>query len=73
MKLLIDTNVILGMAFQWDGYDDSMKLFRKIRENGYSACITVSSVTEKDIRDAFGRRRKDFEDLESARTAGAGS
>lgn len=95
MKLLIDTNVILDMAFQRDGYDDSMKLFRKIRENGYSACITASSVTdlfyiirkethdtkqtyvimenifklvtvlsvtEKDIRDVFGRRWKDFED-----------
>lgn len=94
MKLLIDTNVILDMAFQRDGYDDFMKLFRKIRENGYSACITASSVTdlfyiirkethdtkqtyvimenifklvtvlsvtEKDIRDAFGRRWKDFE------------
>lgn len=95
MKLLIDTNVILDMAFQRDGYDDSMKLFRKIRENGHNACITASavtdlfyiirrethdteqtyvimenifklvtvlSVTEKDIRDAFGRRWKDFED-----------
>lgn len=95
MKLLIDTNVILDMAFQRDGYDDSMKLFRKVRENGDIAYITASavtdlfyiirrethdteqtyvimenifklvtvlSVTEKDIRDAFGRRWKDFED-----------
>lgn len=67
MKLLIDTNVILDMIFQRDGYDDSMKLFRKIRGNGHNACITASavtvlSVTEKDIRDVFGRRWKDFED-----------
>ena len=83
------------MAFQRDGYDDSMKLFRKVRENGDIAYITASavtdlfyiirrethdteqtyvimensfklatvlSVTEKDIRDAFGRKWKDFED-----------
>lgn len=95
MRLLIDTNVILDMVFQRGGYDNAMKLFRKIRENKYSACITASSVTdlfyiirkethdtertyvimenifklatvlsvtEKDVKDAFGRKWKDFED-----------
>lgn len=95
MKLLIDTNVILDMVFQRDGCEDSMKLFRKIRNNGDAACITASSVTDlfyiirktlhdteqtytvmenifklvtilsvtnRDIRDAFGQKWKDFED-----------
>lgn len=95
MKLLIDTNVILDMVFHRKGCGDSMKLFRKIRDNGYAAYITASSVTdlfyitrkvlhdtdrtyavmenvfklvtvlsvsEKDIMDAFGQRWKDFED-----------
>lgn len=57
MKLLIDTNVILDMVFQRDGCDNSMKLFRKIRENGDSEYITASSVTDlfyiirKEMRD----------------------
>ena len=46
MKLLIDTNVILDMVFQRNGCDSSMKLFRKIRDNGDSAYITASSVTD---------------------------
>lgn len=95
MKLLIDTNVILDMVFQRNGCDNSMKFFRKIRDNGDSAYITASSVTdlfyiirkethdtgqtyvimenifklvsvlsvtEKDIQDAFGQKWKDFED-----------
>jgi predicted nucleic acid-binding protein len=95
MKLLIDTNVILDMVFHRKGCDDSMKLFRKIKDYGYVAYITASSVTdlfyitrkvlhdteqtyavmenifklvtvlsvtEKDIMDAFGRKWKDFED-----------
>ena len=95
MKLLIDTNVILVMVFHRKGCDDSMKLFRKIKDYGYVAYITASSVTdlfyitrkvlhdteqtyavmenifklvtvlsvtEKDIMDAFGQKWKDFED-----------
>lgn len=95
MKLLIDTNVILDMVFHRKGCDDSMKLFRKIKDNGYAAYITASSVTdlfyiirkvlhdtertyavmenifklvtvlsvtEKDIIEAFGQKWKDFED-----------
>ena len=95
MKLLIDTNVILDMVFRRKGCDDSMKLFRKIKDYGYVAYITASSVTdlfyitrkvlhdtgqtyavmenifklvtvlsvtEKDIMDAFGQKWKDFED-----------
>ena len=31
MKLLIDTNVLLDMVLKRNGYDISMKLFRKIR------------------------------------------
>ena len=46
MKLLIDTNVMLDMVFHRNGCDNSMKLFRKIRENGDSAYITASSVTD---------------------------
>ena len=95
MKLLIDTNVILDMVFRRKGCDDSMKLFRKIKDYGYVAYITASSVTdlfyitrkvlhdtgqtyavmenifklvtvlsvtEKDIMDAFGQKWKDIED-----------
>ncbi len=93
MKLLIDTNVILDMVFHRKGCDDSMKLFRKIKDYGYVAYITASSVTdlfyitckvlhdteqtyavmenifklvtvlsvtEKDIMDAFGQKWKDL-------------
>ena len=95
MKLLIDTNVLLDMVLKRNGYDISVELFRKIREQEVHACITASSVTdlfyiirkethdtertyvimenifclvtvlsvtEKDIRDAFGQKWKDFED-----------
>lgn len=95
MKLLIDTNVLLDMVLKRNGYDISVKLFRKIRQQGILACITASfvtdlfyiirkeirdtertyvimenifclvtvlSVTEKDIQDAFGQKWKDFED-----------
>ncbi len=31
MKLLIDTNVLLDMVLKRNGYDISVKLFRKIR------------------------------------------
>lgn len=102
MKLLIDTNVILDMFFQRNGSDNSMKLFRKIRDNGDSAYISASSVTdlfyiirkevhdmektyvimenifklvsvlsvtEKDIQDAFRLKWKDFEDCVQYMTA----
>ncbi|MDE6998964.1 MAG: PIN domain-containing protein [Lachnospiraceae bacterium] len=46
MKLLIDTNVLLDMVLKRNGYDISMKLFRKIREQKVLACITASSVTD---------------------------
>ena len=95
MKLLIDTNVLLDMVLKRNGYDISVKLFRKIREQEVLACITASSVTdlfyiirkethdtertyvimenifclvtvlsvtERDVRDAFGQKWKDFED-----------
>ena len=32
MKLLIDTNVLLDMVLKRNGYDISVKLFKKIRE-----------------------------------------
>lgn len=59
MKLLIDTNVILDMFFQRNGSDNSMKLFRKIRDNGDSAYISASSVT-----DLFYIIRKEVHDME---------
>lgn len=62
MKLLIDTNVILDMVLKRSSCDISMELFRKVKETGASAYITASSVTEKDIQDAFGQKWKDFED-----------
>ena len=95
MKLLIDTNVLLDMVLKRNGYETSVKLFRKIREREALACITASSVTdlfyiirkemhdtertyaimenifclvtilsvtEKDIQDAFGQKWRDFED-----------
>lgn len=62
MKLLIDTNVILDMVLKRNGCDISMELFRKIKKLGASAYITASSVTQKDIQDAFGQKWKDFED-----------
>lgn len=46
MKLLIDTNVILDMVFKRSGCNISMELFRKVKENGVSAYITASSVTD---------------------------
>lgn len=59
MKLLIDTNVILDMVFKRSGYDNSMELFRKIRETGSSAYITASSVT-----DIFYIIRKEIHDID---------
>lgn len=59
MKLLIDTNVILDMVFQRNGCDNSMKLFRKIRDSGDSAYITASSVT-----DLFYIIRKEVHNME---------
>ena len=46
MKLLIDTNVILDMVLKRSGCDISMELFRKVKEIGGSAYITVSSITD---------------------------
>lgn len=39
MKLLIDTNVLLDMVFERNGYDISVELFRKVREQEIPACI----------------------------------
>lgn len=41
MKLLIDTNVLLDMVLKRNGYDISVELFRKIREQEVLACITA--------------------------------
>ncbi len=46
MRLLIDTNVLLDMVLKRKGYEISVKLFRKIREQEALACITASSVTD---------------------------
>ncbi len=59
MKLLIDTNVLLDMVLKRNGYDISVKLFRRIREQGIFACITASSVT-----DLFYIIRKETHDTE---------
>lgn len=59
MKLLIDTNVILDMVFRRNVCDDSMKLFRKSRDNGDRVYITASSVT-----DIFYIIRKEVHDME---------
>ena len=74
MKLLIDTNVLLDMVLKRNGYDISVKLFRKIREQGILACITASSVTDlfyiirKETHDAertyvIMENRKDYKDV----------
>lgn len=62
MRLLIDTNVILDMVLKRRGYSISMELFRKVKEIGASAYITASSVTDKEIENAFLQKWKDFED-----------
>ncbi len=62
MKLLIDTNVILDMIFKKQSCNVDMELFRKIKESGMDACITASSVTEKDIHDTFRKKWKDYEE-----------
>ena len=95
MKLLIDTNVLLDLIFKRSGYDNSIKLFKKIREKEIISYITASSVTdlfyiirketkdlnrtytilenifylvtvisvtEQDIQDAFKQKWRDFED-----------
>lgn len=46
MELLIDSNVILDMVFERNGYDVSAELFRKIRMSKATALITASSVTD---------------------------
>jgi predicted nucleic acid-binding protein len=46
MKLLIDTNVILDMIFKRAGFEDVVKLLRKIKENKHESFITASSVTD---------------------------
>ena len=74
MKLLIDTNVLLDMVLKRNGYDISVKLFRKIREQGILACITESSVTDlfyiirKETHDTertyvIMENRKDYKDV----------
>jgi len=74
MKLLIDTNVLLDMVIKRNGYDISVKLFRKIREQGILACITASSVTDlfyiirKETHDTertyvIMENRKDYKDV----------
>ncbi len=74
MKLLIDTNVLLDMVLKRNGYDISVKLFRKIREQGILACITASSVTDlfyiirKETHDTertyvIMENRKDYKDV----------
>lgn len=37
-----------------------MRMLRKIKDYGHAAYITASSVTERDIMDAFGQKWKDF-------------
>ena len=74
MKLLIDTNVLLDMVLKRNGYDISVKLFRKIREQEVLACITASSVTDlfyiirKETHDTertyvIMENRKDYKDV----------
>ena len=46
MNLLIDTNVILNMVFKRNGFEDAVKLFRKIKETNNNAFITASTVTD---------------------------
>lgn len=63
MKLLIDTNVILDMVFKRSGCNISVELFRKVKENGDSAYITASSVT-----DIFYIIRKETHDVNKTYT-----
>ena len=74
MKLLIDTNVLLDMVLKRNGYDISVELFRKIREQEVLACITASSVTDlfyiirKETHDTertyvIMENRKDYKDV----------
>ena len=56
MKLLIDTNVLLDLIFKRSGYDNSIKLFKKIREKEIISYITASSVT--DLFSSFVKKQK---------------
>jgi predicted nucleic acid-binding protein len=68
MRLLIDTNVILDLIFHRVGCEDSKCLFRKAEredtERTYQIIenilklTKVLSVTEQDIKDAFGENGK---------------
>ena len=43
MNLLIDTNVILNMAFNRSGCEDAVLLFKRIRDGKNRAFITAKS------------------------------
>lgn len=57
MDILIDTNIILDLLFKRDGYKLASDLFKIISDQGYTAYITASAVTDlfyiihKNIRD----------------------
>ena len=55
MQLLIDTNVILDMVFRRDDCDDAMGSSRKVKDDGDSAYITASSVTDFFISSLYGK------------------
>lgn len=59
MNILIDTNVILNMVFKRTGYEEAVRLFRKIRECDIGAFITASTVT-----DLFYIIRKEMHDTD---------
>ena len=48
MKLLIDTNVLLDLIFKRSGYDNSIKLFKKIREkaSGWKCMLKNTNAPE---------------------------
>ena len=60
MDLLIDTNIILNLVFQRDGYEKDAELLKKISKKGYMAYITASTVT-----DLFYIIRKSLHDTEA--------
>ena len=59
MRLLIDTNVLLDMIFSRANCENSIRLFRKIEQEGSAAYITASAVT-----DLFYIIRKETHDTE---------
>ena len=59
MNLLIDTNVILNMAFNRSGCEDAVLLFKRIRDGKNRAFITASTVT-----DLFYIIRKEIKNIE---------